>query len=111
MIEIMCRDGKESQEELEKIANMVYQATGIETNVIDERDRRAMLFWGPEDVSALVSDLKITSLDSKNLDECDNFLAGIEPKMHMAMLDAGHDTLFDELCDYAEANGEELNFN
>lgn len=41
MIEIMCRDGKVPSKELEKVADMIYYSTGIETEVVYEEDRRA----------------------------------------------------------------------
>ena len=46
MIEIMCRDGKVPSKELEKVADMIYYSTGIETEVVYEEDRRALVFWG-----------------------------------------------------------------
>lgn len=54
MIEIMCRDGKVPSKELEKVADMIYYSTGIETEVVYEEDRRALVFWGPEDVKEIV---------------------------------------------------------
>ena len=39
MVELMCRDGKTSQSDLEKLADTIYYSTGIEVNVIAEQDR------------------------------------------------------------------------
>lgn len=111
MIEIMCRDGKTSQEELEKIADTIYYSTGIETSVIAEEDRRAMVFWGPEDVKQIVDDFNIKSINSDNTELCNKIVAAAEPKIHQAMLEAGNDVLIDEVCDTAEAMGEHLDFS
>lgn len=111
MIEIMCRDGKTSQEELEKIADTIYYSTGIETSVIAEEDRRAMVFWGPEDVKQIVDDFNIKSINSDNTELCNKIVAAAEPKIHQAMLEAGNDVLIDEVCDMAESMGEHLDFS
>lgn len=111
MIEIMCRDGKTSNDELEKIADMVFHATGIDTEVIYEQDRRAMVFWGPEDVKEIVESLGIKSIDTDDTAFCDTVVAAAEPNIHQAMLEAGHDVLFDEVCDTAHSMGEEINFD
>ena len=111
MIEIMCRDGKTPDEELEKIADMVFHATGIDTEVIYEQDRRAMVFWGPEDVKEIVENLKLKSIDIDDTTFCDTIVKAAEPNIHQAMLEAGHDVLFDEVCDTAQSMGEEINFD
>ena len=109
MIEIMCRDGKVSKKDMEMFAEMMYRSTGIETNVIDEEDRRAMVFWGPSDVEDAAAGLNFSTLDFENMALCNQILEQAEPKIHKAMLEAGRDTLFDEICDYAESVGEDLN--
>ena len=64
MIEIMCRDGKVPSKELEKVADMIYYSTGIETEVVYEEDRRALVFWGPEDVKEIVESLNLKSINT-----------------------------------------------
>ena len=59
MVELMCRDGKTSQSDLEKLADTIYYSTGIEVNVIAEQDRRAMVFWEPEDVKGIIESSQI----------------------------------------------------
>lgn len=108
MVEIMCRDGKTSQEDLEKLADMIYYSTGTEVNVIAERDRRAMVFWGPEDVKEIVERFNIKSIDPDNTNVCDTIVAAVEPQIHQAMLYAGNDILFEEVCDTAESMGEHV---
>lgn len=66
MIEIMCRDGKISSKELEKVADMIFYSTGIETEVVYEEDRRALVFWGPEDVKEIVESLNLKSIPQQS---------------------------------------------
>lgn len=111
MVELMCRDGKTSQEELEKLADTIYYSTGIETEVIAEQDRRAMVFWGPEEVKGIIEQLHIKSINPDNTNLCDTIVAAAEPRIHQAMLEAGNDVLFDEVCDTAESMGEHIDFD
>ena len=108
MVEIMCRDGKMSQEDLEKLADMIYYSTGVETVAIAEEDRRAMVFWGPEDVKEIVERLNIKSFDPEDKVFCDTIVQAAEGKIHQAMLEAGRDVLFDEVCETAESLGENI---
>ena len=108
MVEIMCRDGKMSQEDLEKLADMIYYSTGVETVAIAEEDRRAMVFWGPEDVKEIVDGLNIKSFDPEDMVFCDTIVQAAEGKIHQAMLEAGRDVLFDEVCETAESLGEHV---
>lgn len=106
MVELMCRDGKISQSDLEKLADTIYYSTGIEVNVIAEQDRRAMVFWGPEDVKGIIESSHIHSIDPDNTSICDTIVATAEPKIHQAMLEAGNDVLVDEVYELAESLGE-----
>lgn len=106
MVELMCRDGKISQSDLEKLADTIYYSTGIEVNVIAEQDRRAMVFWGPEDVKGIIESSHIQSIDPDNTSVCDAIVATAEPKIHQAMLEAGNDILVDEVYELAESLGE-----
>jgi hypothetical protein len=110
MVELMCRDGKTSQKDLEELANTIYYSTGIETVVIAEQDRRAMVFWGPEDVKSIVEEFNIKSIDPDDTELCDTIVAAAEPKIHQAMIAAGNDVLIDEVCDTAESMGEQIDF-
>ena len=75
MIEIMCRDGKISSKELEKVADMIFYSTGIETEVVYEEDRRALVFWGPEDVKEIVESLNLKSINTDDTNFCDTIEA------------------------------------
>lgn len=110
MVELMCRDGKTSQKDLEELANTIYYSTGIETVVIAEQERRAMVFWGPEDVKSIVEEFNIKSIDPDDTELCDTIVAAAEPKIHQAMIAAGNDVLIDEVCDTAESMGEQIDF-
>ena len=50
MVELICRDGETSLDELEELADTLFYSTGIDVVTVPERERRAMVFWGPEDV-------------------------------------------------------------
>lgn len=108
MIELMCRDGKMSQEDLEKLADMIYHSTGIDAVALAEEDRRALVFWGPEDVKEIVETMNIKSIDPDDTAFCDTIVQAAEGKIHQAMLEAGHDVLFDEVCETAESMGEHV---
>lgn len=111
MIEIMCRDGKVPSKELEKVADMIFYSTGIETEVIYEEDRRALVFWGPEDVKEIVESLNLKSINTDDTNFCDTIVAAAEPSIHQAMLEAGRDVLFDEVCETAASMGEQIEFD
>lgn len=110
MVELMCRDGSISQDDLEKLADTIYYSTGIETIVIAEQDRRAMVFWRPEDVKSIVEEFNIKSINPDDTEICDTIVAAAEPKIHQAMIAAGNDILIDEVCDTAESMGEQIDF-
>lgn len=111
MIEIMCRDGKISSKELEKVADMIFYSTGIETEVVYEEDRRALVFWGPEDVKEIVESLNLKSINTDDTNFCDTIVATAEPRIHQAMLEVGRDVLFDEVCETAASMGEQIEFD
>lgn len=108
MVELICRGGETSLDELEKLADMLYYSTGIDVVTVPERERRAMVFWGPEDVKDIVEEMGIKSIDPKDFNFCDTIVQAAEGKIHQAMLEAGRDVLFDAVCDTAESMGEHV---
>lgn len=102
MIEIMCRDGSVSDEELEVAAGMLRGLTNSKVEVLPEESRRAMAFWGPGDVAEVIESFDESGLDSRDVNLCDEILQSKEGELHQAMISAGWDVLYDAI---EELNG------
>lgn len=97
MIEIMCRDGSVSDEELETAAAMLRGLTNSKVEVLQEASHRAMVFWGPGDVAEVIDSFDENGLDSGDTNLCDEILQNKEGAIHQAMLSAGWDVLYDAI--------------
>lgn len=93
MIEIMCRDGTVDPEMLEHIADYVRAVVNDDIEVLHPDDIRAMVFWGPNDVSTAIKDIESSVFDGNDVDTCKAILEDAEPDIHRAMLEAGRDEL------------------
>lgn len=107
MIEIMCRDGSISEDELETAAGVLRGLLDSKVEVLHESEHRAMVFWGPGDVSKLIKDDGIEGLDAEDMNLCDEILQTSEGNIHQAMLQAGYDSLYDTLYDLVGPDPED----
>lgn len=110
MIEIMCRDGSISEDELETAAGVLRGLLDSKVEVLHEEEHRAMVFWGPGDVAKLIKDDGIDGLDAEDMNLCDEILQTSEGNIHQAMLQAGYDALYDTLCDLVGPDPEDPDF-
>lgn len=93
MLEMMSRDGSVSMANMERAADYVEGALGVDVDILDIDDIRGMVFWSPEDVMISLRELgfkeplSLSDLDDYNL--CAGLLQDCEAEIHKAMLEAG----------------------
>lgn len=91
MIEIMCRDGSLSIEQLEQAAQIIEETIGCQVDVLDIDDYRGMVYWGLADVEQILREEGVANADDAEL--CADLLRAYEPDIHTAMLEAGKEAL------------------
>lgn len=99
MIEIMCRDGKTSDEDLEAAADVLQNMFDDEIVIIPESERRAMVFWSDKDVVPIMKAMKVSPIDMTEDEYTKSIMENAEMDVHQAMLSAGKDVLYDAVAD------------
>ena len=104
MIEVMCRDGSVSIEDLESAADLIKIVLNQDVNILTEDEHRAMVFWGPADVKIAMERLGLTERELCE-EEQEIVLAECEGEIHHKMLEAGWDVLCDEVANTVNSHG------
>lgn len=104
MIEIMCRDDTMSDEDLISAACALEQMFGCTVDVLTPDDIRGMVFWSSQDVEDAYRDRVDDENDIPDAESIKNTLKEIEPGIHMAMLEAGWEAIFDAVDETMRRN-------
>ncbi len=95
MIEIMCRDNTMRDEDLVSVACALEQMFGCTVDVLTPDDIRGMVFWSDQDVEDAYRNRVDDEKDIPDTKSIKNMLKEIEPGIHMAMLEAGWEVVYD----------------
>lgn len=89
MIEIICRDGSITDEELILQAQLLEQTSGRQVVPLTSFEACACTFWGVDDVHVALEEQGYDELSMSGEEQCANFLKLHEKELHSAMVDAG----------------------